>query len=150
MEAEFRPSGSVSIWTWSRLQHHINSELALSALCGPTAPSVLGLGITHLDLDTSQQMKNKLTGLCFCDSTIIRIQPPFSLSRAMNDNTPDSCWSSSFALLSCKSTSLYRKHTVCRVQWQLSSTENQVKAGNITKVEDVEWISPAAATGSRQ
>lgn len=90
-EAEFRPSGWDSIRPRSGLQHYINRKHASSPLCGqqhrqPWAQKWAGT-YSHLDLDTSQQLTNELTSLCFCDSTVIRHQSSFKLSRGMNNNT---------------------------------------------------------------
>lgn len=71
---------------------------------------------------------DKLTRLCFCDSTIIRHQPTFNLNWGMNNNTH----------LTAAPALLLRHHkcTDCIVQRQLRNTEKRVKAGHVTRVVD--------------
>lgn len=101
-----------------------------------------GLGLNHLDLYTSQQLTNELARLCFCDPTIIRHQPPFNLSRGMNNTR----------LTSAEAVLLHRSHVQTCLNITISAEQHRKKekAGKITQVEGVRggWISPAPAASS--
>lgn len=151
-EAEFRPSGWDSIRTQSELQHYINRKHASSPLCGqqhrrPWAQKSPGT-YSHLDLDTADKRTNQFVLLWFrCHQASVFFQPEQGHEQP---HPSDHCWSSSFALLPCQSTSQYHKCTVCRVQRQLSSTEEKSKlvTSHRRKGSRGEWISPAGGASS--
>lgn len=134
-------AGFSTTLTENMLHHHYvdNSTASLGPKNG------LGLTVTLTSIQEADKRTNQFVLLWFhCRQASVFFQTEQGHEQ---QHPSDHCWSSSFALLPCQSTFQYHKCTVCRVQRQLSSTEEKSKlvTSHRRKVSRGEWISPAGA-----